>query len=159
MISYRPNAPGLIGRSIAALSFLVLFGWLMWIWPSGGGPWVLLPILLLVPIAYSYPVPLVCWPVSVSFNSVEQKLVLKYLLLPSRVVPRDQVMGCVVSKVRARELYEAYILILHYGNSLVLSDLNIAPFPGRFAHEMRLTEMKQLPTFIPGFRRLMHRQK
>ncbi len=159
MLSYRPNTPGLIERSFVALSFLVLFGWLNWILPNGGSPWVLLPILFLVPIAYSYLVPLVSWPVSVSLNTVEQKLVLKYLLLASRIVPRHQVMDCVVSKVRARELYEAYILILHNGNSFVLSDLNIAHFPGRFAHEMRLTEMKQLPTFVPGFRRLIHRQK
>lgn len=159
MLSYRPNVTGLVGRSIVVCAFLLLFGFLLWVCSNSRIPWAALPVLFLLPIAYCYIIPLVIWPISVAFDSIEQQLVLGYLVLPNQVIPRDQIKACNVSKVRHRDLYHAYILVLRSSRTIILSDLNIARFPGRLAHDMRLSEMEELPTFFPGFRRLMHRSK
>ena len=160
MIRYQPRSWSVALRVLNAVIFLGAGGYMVVLASQDvGGMRVFLFAVagLMSLLAYQFVVTLVGWPLAIEIDRGAARIGFRYLLF-RRTIALDQLKSLAVCDAMLRYPYCTYILETKGGATLVLSDLNIAHFPGPFTYNIGLDVSERLPRFLPGFRRFFHKR-
>lgn len=109
--------------------------------------------------AYPLMVPLLGWPLAIRIDRSRGHIRFCYLLY-RRTFQLDCLVRCSVCEaITIRSSHTTYILGMKGGAEIVLSEINIAGFPGPFAYNIGLDVSTRVPRFVPGFRWFSHKWK
>ncbi len=164
MIWYRPRYLSLVIRTLNIVVSLGASVFLLLMAVSQELSTPMISFLLattgfLTLLGYYFAVPVFAWPIAISIDTSTKTLTLRYSFFRSRTVPVARIAKCSVTEVRSRYLFATYVLDLIDRRKVILSDLNIRNFPGRFAYDIDVDVTEQVPVFIPGFRCMFNRNK
>lgn len=115
-----------------------------------GTLWTIPMICLMIP----FVVKLACWPIGARIQN--NSLILRYLIRSQLVIPLKEISLCCKSTLSIPSNiineYEALILFLHNGRSIILSESMIRDVGRMPLHRFGIPYGKRISRFIPGFK-------